>query len=161
MNLTNSKKLEVYYYLDNNFETPNDIDKCLRLFLEIKFKEYELVKCENFTNDKIYDETDFIKNGLLTFNNMYNKLKLKSNNVIWFMYLSNGNIKELYKKVFVILLNKSPHNKECTYIINKRELNIDSQMNRDEKLENLKYFNKTLQELFYSGKQIKYDNLQN
>lgn len=159
--MNSKKKLEIYYFLNNIYDASDDIEKCLKLNLDIKLTDYEIIKFNKFINDKIYDTSDTIKNGLLLFNDMYRKLKLKSSNETWFVYISNGDIKEIYKNISVILINKTPIKKECVYIINKRNLNISINMIKNEKLSILKEFSKTLQELLFSNKikSIKYDNL--
>ena len=102
---------------------------------------------------------DIIKRGLTTFNNMINSLKLKSSNDTWLFYISNGNINNIYKDVFVILLNKEPIFKKSHYLINKKTIDIKKDSNKETKMENIKVFNKDLLELLRSEKVIAYTNL--
>ena len=117
--------LDVYYYIDvtDNVEF---IESSLRLQLTRNCKNYNVdkfVNCNKSTvlpNDKNGD--DIIKSGLLTFNKMFETLKLKSTNETWFFYISSGNIKNIYRDVFVVLLNKNPREQKCFYVINKNKI---------------------------------------
>jgi predicted choloylglycine hydrolase len=90
---------------------------------------------------------------------MFKRLKLKGNNETWFVYISKGNVKEIYKNVFVTLVNKNPCIKTCSYAINKNDIVINKTDDKSVKLENLKEINKTFMELFYSENTITYTNL--
>lgn len=114
--------IEVYLYIDLELQ-PHDFElvkKCISLHFQTYYKNYNFSKfiyC-NQEVDKTQTE-DVIKNGLITFHNMFKKLKLKSKFPIWFVYISNGDIQNIYKNVCVFLLNTQPNKKECFYTISK------------------------------------------
>lgn len=160
----NSKRprLDVYYCIelqkDQDIQT---LEKYLRIYLEVHEKQFiidKFINC-NYVNDNVENkDNDVIKNGLMTFNNMMKKLKLKTTNEVWFIYISSGNVNNTYENVSVILLNKEPMSKRCNYIINKSKINVLQNHNKIEKLENLKLFNKSLQELLVTERLITYTN---
>jgi hypothetical protein len=161
-NEENKRPLDIYYYIDLNPEQDiNIIERCLHVNLSINNKEYKIdkfVNC-NYIKNNIENDNDVIKRGLITFNNMVSSLKLKSPNETWLFYISNGSINNLYKDVFVILLNKEPMFKKSNYVINKQAIHITKELSKENKMENIKMFNKDLQELLRSEKQITYTNL--
>lgn len=171
-NIENKTPLDVYYYIDlKEDQDINIIERCLRVNLSVNNKNYEIdkfVNC-NYINkekdnerDKEKDNsenTDIIKRGLTTFNSMVTSLKLKSSNETWLFYISNGSINNLYKDVFVILLNKEPIFKKSYYLINKKTIDIKKDLSKENKMEVIKIFNKDLHELLRSEKVITYTNL--
>lgn len=157
------KPLDIYYYIELKEDQDIDIiERCLHVNLSVNNKEYKIdkfVNCNYIKNNKDNVDEDIIKRGLTTFNNMVNSLKLKSTNDTWLFYISNGTINNLYKDVSVILLNKEPIFKKSHYLINKRIIDIKKESNKEIKMENIKVFNKDLQELLRSEKVITYTNL--
>ena len=156
-----SSMLEVYYCVDMDTggeENLSCIERCLRTFIEVNYRDYRLTRFERYVKSRCVKNDDIIKNGLYTFNKMYNEYKLKSSEKIWFIYISNGNIKTMYKNVCVALLNDNPIEKECFYIVNKNQLEFNIDTTRELRLENLKRLNKYLQELFDTQQVIKYEN---
>jgi hypothetical protein len=167
------KSLEVYYHWSFGSEPEPLLEKCLRVHLETKHPEYSLVKLQRFDFDEvlhggdrispslstIFQTQDVIKKGLLTFNYMYRFLKLKTVNEVWFIYVGNGDVQELYKDVSVVLWNNQPADKRCRYTIYEDALHISNEMSRDHKLEGLKTFNKMLSQVFTTDKTIKYYRL--
>lgn len=154
------KNLEVYYCidLDKSEQDIHNISKCLETYILVIFKKYKLTvfkKLDYISKDK----TDVVKSGLFTFNKMYNDLKLKTSNETWFIYISNGDIKDDYKNIFLLLLNKNPSEKCSYYIINKNVINIKKDDTTNNKLTALKFFKKTIHELFHTDRSIKYTNL--
>ena len=153
--------LEVYYCVDmdkGDEKNLSCIEKCLKIFIEVNYRDYKLTKFERYVKSRCVKNDDIIKNGLYTFNKMYNEYKLKSSEKIWFIYISNGNIKTMYKNVCVVLLNDNPIEKECFYIINKNPLLFNTDMSKELKVEYLKQLNKYLKELFDTQQVIKYEN---
>lgn len=146
-----NEEIELYLYIDIGLELyEKDIElikKCinLHLFTQYNKKFSKFVYCNDLV-EKTSTE-DVIKNGLITFHNMFKKLKLKGKNTAWFMYLSNGDIQNKYKNVSVLLLNTQPNKKECFYSIDNSsfELNVVS---RDEKLTQFKNLSGNLRNLF-------------
>lgn len=160
------KLLDVYYYIDYD-DTINDIsliEKCIQLNIQINTNEYclnKFINCNVDNNLNKNHEGDIIKKGLLTFNKMFRKLKLKGNVDVWFLYLSNGNVKE-YQNVFVGLLNKNPCIKTTSYIINKSSLQIFKQNTKTDKLTTIKLLNNSIRELITNNsndRKITYTNL--
>ena len=159
INIGNSlKKLDVYYCIDLSDQDIDNISKCLETYIVVFFKDYKLnifKRLDYISKNK----SDVVKSGLCTFNKMYNDLKLKTSNETWFVYISNGDIKDDYKNIFLLLLNKNPSDKCSYYIINKNEINIKKHDASADKLTALKFLKKTIHELFHTNRSIKYTNL--
>jgi hypothetical protein len=153
--------LDVYYYID--LDDTQDIEyiiRCLKLNIQVNQKQFKLDKFECCNINKLVNENDVIKRGLLTFNKMFRQLKLKGNNEIWFIYISRGDIKEIYKNAFITLVNKNPSIKTCSYAINKSNIVINKTDDKYIKLNVIKEINKTFIELFSSeNNTITYTNL--
>lgn len=162
---TQRQILDVYYYLDFDDKTIDVrfLERCLQVNIVVNMKEYNINKFVNCNNEYIHtiriSNEDVVKRGLLIFNKMFRRLKLKGTNDIWFIYLSNGDIKNICQNVFVTLINKNPCIKTCSYAINKSSVNIKLEDPRLVKLERLKDVNETLKELFVTDKTITYTNL--
>lgn len=141
--------IEIYLYIDLELEQHDFelVKKCITLHLNTYYKNYKFSKI-TFCNDLIEQTQteDVIKNGLITFHNMFKKLKLKTRFTVWFMYMSNGDIQNIYKNTCVILLNTQPNKKECFYNVSKNpfELNL---LNKGEKLTQFKNLNDQLKML--------------
>jgi hypothetical protein len=152
--------LDVYYYID--LDDTQDIEyiiRCLKLNIKVNQKQFEIDKFECCNVNIVANENDVIKRGLLTFNKMFKQLKLKGNNEIWFVYISRGDIKQIYKNAFVTLVNKNPSIKTCSYAINKSNIIINKTDDKHIKLNVIKRINKTFIELFSSKNNITYTNL--
>lgn len=160
-NKNNTKQLlDVYYYIDlDDTQDKEYITRCLNLNIRVNQKEFELNKFEYCNVNIQTTENDVIKRGLLTFNKMFKQLKLKGNNEIWFVYISRGDIKQIYKQAFVTLVNKNPSIKSCCYAINKSDIIINKTDDKYIKLNVIKEINKTFIELFCSENNITYTNL--
>jgi hypothetical protein len=165
-NVDDKKLLDIYYYIDYD-DTKYDtaiIERCLKLNIQVNERSYTINKFINCKRDNLVvknDDGDIIKRGLLTFNKMFKRLKLKGNVDVWFVYISNGNVK-MYKDVFIGLLNKNPCIKTSSYIINKSNIYISSTDKRDDKLDKLKRLNSLLKDLVTDTQQdntITYTNL--
>jgi hypothetical protein len=156
---SSKKILDIYYCidLDKNLQDINNIAKCLETYIIVTFKEYKLNIFKSLDYFKS-DKSDVVKSGLFTFNRMYKDLKLKTPNDTWFIYISNGDIKNEYKNIFVLLLNKNPSEKCSFYIINKNVINVKKDDVLTNKLIALKFFKKTIHELFNTTRIIKYTN---
>jgi hypothetical protein len=92
---------------------------------------------------------------------MYIEYKMKKVDKIWFVYISNGDIKTsnvLYTDICLVLLNDNPIEKECYYVINNKGMRFEKEMSREDKLEEMKKLNKCLGELFETQQVIKYEN---
>jgi hypothetical protein len=175
MNFNDDKKfLDIYYYLD--FDDTYDIDfieRSIELNVKVYEKNYNINKIIKYNkikyNRENYDslqfKTDTIKRGLLIFNTMFENLKLKGSDDVWFMYLSNGDIgnNETFKNVFVTLLNKNPSVKKSLYSVNKFAYSIRKNIRKNDiqssKLEEMKNVNETLKNLITNTKLITYDDL--
>jgi len=161
------RKLDVYYCIDmRSAQEIEYIENILNLNIKINKREFSLNKFEHYKRNidekeskDNKNENDIIRTGLLTFNKMFRDLKLKSNNELWFIYISKGDIKEIYKDVFTTLINKNPSEKMCFYAINKNNIIINKTDNKDIKMLSLKEINKTINELLSSNNSITYKNL--
>jgi len=157
--------LDVYYCIDTTNLVRQDtitdagdesvefIERGLKLQLTLNCKNYNINKLVNY-NKEIKDDTvkdDTIKSGLLTFNKMCQNLKLKSTNETWFFYISSGDVKDIYRDVFVVLLNKNPREQKCFYVINKN--------NTSESKELFNISNSTICEVLVGEKTITYTHL--
>jgi hypothetical protein len=152
--------LDVYYCIDlDDTQDKEYIARCLNLNIRVNQKQFELNKFEYCNINIQTKENDVIKRGLLTFNKMFKQLKLKGNNEIWFVYISRGDIKQIYKNAFVTLVNKNPSIKTCSYAINKSDITINKIDDKYTKLNVIKEINKTFIELFCSENNITYTNL--
>lgn len=143
--------IELYLYidLDINKDDLELIQKCIGINLKVYFKQYNISKiiCCNDLVEKTNTD-DVIKNGVLTFHNMFKQLKLKSKNQAWFVYLANGDIQETYKNTCVILLNTQPNKKECFYTINTNSFQLNNIYTKQEKMYHFKKLNDNLKKLF-------------
>ena len=158
------KLLDVYYYIDFD-DTIYDVDfieKCLQLNITVNQTDFTVSKFINCSKHIISKnkESDIIKTGLGIFNKMFKRLKLKSTNSIWFVYLSNGDIQELYKNVFVVLINQNPCIKTSSYVISKNELCISKNEERTSKLTKIKNISNAIRHCFTTDKTITYTNLE-
>jgi hypothetical protein len=157
-------KLDVYYCIDlnNNFDL-SYIEYYLSVYLNIYKKSYVINKFQNCQNyiikNNTKNEDDVIKRGLFAFNKMYKNLKMKNSNETWYIYISNGDIQNIHKNAFVILINQNPCINKCMYIINKTELCILKTHSKEVKMYNSKLLRNTLDEIFISNKYINYSNL--
>jgi len=153
-------KLDLYYYIDLPKET-NDlsvIEKYIRVYINVYLGgEYTLNKFVNcnylFKNNKIRTG-DVIKDGLCSFDEMKKSVKLKQTHTSWFVYLSNGDIRDRYKNVFVMLLNKNPSEKVTNYSINTQILDVNKKYTKYEKIQKLDLLSSCIQELYLTDKQI-------
>jgi hypothetical protein len=162
------EKLNVYYYI-NICDNQNDlsvIENYIKVYINVYLGEFMLNKFVNcsylFKHSKQERENetnqDTIKCGLSSFNTMYDKLKLKEANKTWFLYIANGNIKDIYKNVFVMLLNKNPSEKITNYSINTKTLDVSKKYTKYEKIKNLELLSATIQELYLTKETITYTN---
>jgi hypothetical protein len=143
--------LDVYYYID----IKGDVEFIERSLYALNSRNYRINKFVNSRLGEVeIDKHDIIKNGLLTFNKMFENLKLKNTNETWFFYISNGNIKDVYSNVFIILLNKNPREQRCFYVINKN--NIEPLLDT---YNNEKVVTSTICEVLAAEKSITYTNL--
>jgi hypothetical protein len=164
-NSHNEKKLlDVYYYIDfdDNTQDVGFIEKCIQLNTTVNQNDFIVEKFVNCSKNIIVKttETDTIKRGLIIFNKMFRRLKLKSSNSIWFIYLSNGNIKDIYTNVFVVLINQNPCLKTCSYVISKNELRIGKNEEKASKLSKIKNISNAIRHCFITDKTITYTNME-
>lgn len=162
MNL-NQKNIEIYYYININSEDidTNVIEKYIKVYFNVK--EKRISKTERFSLNKELKDDDTIKCGLKIFNLMLDELKLKANSnttEVWFLYLSNGQVKNMHN-VDVVLLNNNITNKETLYHVYNEDnmLQIKKELSYLEKINKLQFLKKYFTLLFSNNKIIKYDNL--
>jgi hypothetical protein len=137
------------------------IQKCIRIFAHVNIKDCKIIKCEPVTlpqpqlQQLHIDTIDVIKKGLNTLSHMFEHLKLKTKNDVWFLYVSNGNLQNIRENVGLILLQKLPRGTECFYSINKQSFKILQTMTKPQRLTNLRIFTKSLEEVCTTDKVIK------
>lgn len=148
------KDIDLYVYIDLDLDKRELelVQKCINLHLKAYYSNYIVsrIMCCNDLIERT-ETGDVIKNGLLTFHNMFKYLKLKGRNPAWFIYLSNGNIQDKYTNKFLLLLNTQPNKKECYYCIHDIPFelrNSDSLLTRDERVIQFKNLNINLKNLF-------------
>lgn len=154
------KLLDVHYYIDTDKnQDVQYIKKCLEIYIKAKCKEYTINRFEEYKKEfeKSDNKYDIIRTGIDTFNEMFDKLPLKSSHEVWFFYISNGNIKDKYKDVSVILINKYPMFKKANYVINKNIIDININYTKEEKLNGTKCLSTSLNHLFNSNNVIEYN----
>lgn len=150
--------LSVYYCIDlpHTYDTEL-IERCLRTHITVTENGFDTIEFSRYF--KTFGKNDdVIKNGLYTFNKMYNDLKLKKSNTVWFIYIGNGNIKNLHRNVYAILLNRDPSSRSCYYSIHKNPLYVLNESTKDNKMKVVKDLNKGLYRLFATKHMIAYDN---
>ena len=151
--------LEIYYVLDIANETFDRdlIHKCINVFVNSKLNNYNLVHCQEIQQESTnFTDKDIIKKGIMTLDEMVIKLKLKTTNNVWLVYISNGDIENIAKGVGLVLVCKDPQVRECMYSINKKTFMIYTNMTKQQKLDNLKVFTKSFEEACFTSKIIKY-----
>lgn len=156
--ITAKKQLEIYAHIDLDGEV-YDIDtitQCMRVYFLAKQKEYDLTHLQCITLDKHSTSADVLERGLFSLCQMYNQLKLKTKDEVWFIYMSVGNLKNLQDNVTLLLVNKSPSERECLYSIHKRMLDVKKTSDKTSKLCELKILTKSLSEVLSTTKKIRY-----
>lgn len=154
--------LDVYYYIDLNEEYDIQyIENYLKVYLNVYKQDYKINVFQNFKINNRYNikSTDVIKKGLIIFNKMYMDLKMKNTNDTWYIYISNGDIENIHKNVFVLLINQSPFLNKSLYMINKNKLIILKNDSQQNKILSSSILKTTLNEIFKSEKYINYSNL--
>lgn len=168
------KPLNIYVYLDiNESNDLNVIYKCIEVFIKVNIKEHyvdkyviinsnrlrnvEYTDNEKMENNKINKiQDDVVQKSLIYMKNIIHNEKLKTANECWFISISNGNIKNIYKDVCLFLINKNPKKQECFYTIYKNKLDINKALDKTDKIKSLKVITNSLTELLKSNKIIKY-----
>lgn len=153
------KTLTIFYI----FNYPKDIDikfidEYLRIFLNCNLSsKYNIIKVLNVST-KFDENKDVIENGFTTFNQLQQKIMsldntdpVKNSDFLFF-YIGNGNIfnktNVLYNNVDVLLLNNNILHKKVYYTINTNVCNVLLTDNRDIKLDKIKIFRSTLDNIF-------------
>lgn len=153
------KTLTIFYI----FNYPKDIDikfldEYLQIFLNCKLSsKYHIIKVFNVST-KFDENKDVIENGFTTFNQLQQKIRslnnkdpIKNSDFIFF-YIGNGNVFNktniLYNYVDVLLLNNNFLHKTVYYTINTNVCNILLTDDRNEKLNKIKIFRSTLDDIF-------------
>lgn len=157
---TTKLPLHVYYTFDltNHTHTQDSSDislfeTCLKVFLSVHAKQYTLK-----TYCKIEQQTDRVNSdkvlrGIRQFRNMFCNLKLKTTDATWFVYITNGSVRNIRDDVFLVLLNQEPFDTRCLYAINEYIIDIPRQSDRVTKRHALQTFNRVLRDLF-TGKNV-------
>jgi hypothetical protein len=166
--MNEKRLLDIYYYIDLN-ETYDIkyIEKYLEIYLKLYETSYKLNIFQNYKKNihniqhanYVQYNNDTIKRGLIIFNKMYKGLKMKNANDTWYIYISNGDIENVHKNVFVILINKTPSITKSLYMINRNKLCILKNDSEKLKKSNSNVLKNTLDHIFNSEKYINYSNL--
>lgn len=159
------KDLHLYVCLDVD-ATIQDTDmilRCIRVFIAVNKPQFNIVSFKEISIDKFTPlqetQNDIIQRGMTSLCNMFTKLKLKTKDNVWFIYVSTGRIKMIDSDVTIVLLNKNPGVKECYYTIHKNRLDVHKNKSKEEKLQNLQVIKRSLDELFSTTKTIRYNNV--
>jgi hypothetical protein len=156
-NIENSQsKLDIYYYLDFDKDVIQDhlqdhLQDHFEDYLQDIFKEYikefEIDQLIHVRSNNIKRQDDIIKTGVKVFDNMFNKLKLKRSNPVWFIYIGKGSLKtntSVIQDIYIGLINKDPSVNQCFYAIHKE----------NEKSDIIKSINVILKKLFLNKQKI-------
>lgn len=126
-------KLDLYYCLDDD----DDVDhSCILDNIDFKLytKDYHINKCVEYTANKQSNYNrgeDIIHTGISILNEMFDELKLKGSNEVWFLYIGNGKFKtnSCTSNVCLALLNKNPSIKSCLYAVYNSTKETHQKMN--------------------------------
>lgn len=154
--------LDIYYFIDNNSTIDNSIDNTLlhnaiKWYLDKKLTEFTINKFEHIP--LILPNEDTLVKSFIYMKMLFDKLKLKTTNTTWFLYISSGNIKGFDKETSLILLNKVPSEAVYQYNLSKTIYKIcvnDDKNKRDKKISQ---FVQVLHETIHSKKTIRAPNL--
>jgi hypothetical protein len=155
------KTLTIFYI----FNYPKDkdidikfIDEYLRIFLNCNLSnKYNIIKVLNVSTN--FDQNkDVIENGFTTFNQLQHKIlsldntdPVKNSDFLFF-YIGNGNVFNktniLYNNVDVLLLNNNILHKKVYYTINTNVCDVLLTDDREVKLNKIKTFRATLDNIF-------------
>lgn len=157
---TKKQNLEVYVCLDVD-KTRVDTDMIhlsIKVFITIHNPEYNLKLLQEVNTDIIsLGKEDVIQRGMYCFGMMFETLKLKTKDNVWFLYIGSGGLKMMAgSEVTLLLLNKSPSVRECFYTLNKKGVTVYKDQPEHVKLENIQVIKRSLDELFTTKKTIKY-----
>lgn len=153
--------LEVYVCLDVD-KTKVDTEmilRCIKVFISVHNPNYRgnIKSIQEIDTGIISLEGDVIQRGMYCFGKMFETLKLKTKDDVWFLYIATGHLKMMSKtEVTLFLLNKTPSSRECFYTLNKKGIEVYKEQTKEFKLQNLQVIKRSLDELFTTHKTIKY-----
>jgi diadenosine tetraphosphate (Ap4A) HIT family hydrolase len=154
-------EIEIFYAINVEESIEQDlIQKCLEVFVKTQFDSIKITRFEKVV--PIIDK-DTLKTGLIFFTKTYEQRT--HNRQTWYFYIGNGDIYDdnqiAHKNVTLLLWNRNPKNKECCYVVNKNKVNVQKNMDKQEKMLNLKTLSKSLRELKTNSKSniIRYNNI--
>jgi hypothetical protein len=151
--------LDVYVVFDLQDDVDKDVlEKCISVYINTKQREFQLEKLERVELKAYFREMDLLKNGMKNMSTLFDQLKLKGANETWFIYVSDGQMEESFgsQQLGLILICKGLGTRECIYSLTRQPFRILTTDVRDEKLEALKIFTKSLQRVFVSESKIKF-----
>lgn len=159
-NGVNKANLEVYVYIDLD-KKRFDIDiilKCIKVFITVHNPEFNVRLFKEIDNAIIETNgEDIIQRGMYSFCKMYETLKLKTKDKVWFLYIASGYLKMIPDSdVTLLLLNKDPIVRECFYTLHKKAIEVFPNQAKSTKIKNLQVIKRSLDELFSTKKTIKY-----
>lgn len=147
------KPLHVYYTIDlSSVQDTTLLERCLQVYINVHAREHTLLTytpIERAHEQTEPGEPDTIDCGIGQFNSMFDKLKLKTTDDTWFIYVSQGRV-TTSQNMFVVLLNSEPRYQKCFYVITCDLISKKIDKNT------LQLFNKTLTRLFTQKRTITY-----
>jgi hypothetical protein len=116
-------KIDVYYHIDFDQDIIHEFfDHHFQDILKEYNNDIHINKFIKVQTNNIKHPDDIIKRGTDMFHNMFDKLKLKNSNPLWFIYIGKGSLKtntSIIEDVYIGLINKDPSIKRCFYSIHK------------------------------------------
>jgi len=149
--------LTVFYslYYPENIDT-SFINEYIKIYLNCKFKDlYKNINIQYVPPITIDPKKDIIQNGFFIFDTLEHTVNmLKSdfvNTDFIFMFIANGSISHkqvIYDNVDVLLINNNYINHNIKYTINTNTCDILKTHCKHYKLQKIKIFRKTLDDVF-------------
>lgn len=130
-------------------------EKCLKVFIKAKFPHYTdhlFIPYTDINTSLIKGDKN--EQGFYIFKHMFNHLKLKQVNDVWFVYISNGKVLT-YPDVHLILINNCIIHSKCLYNIYKHTRQNDFST-KENKLTFAKTLNANLNKLFAKERYLLY-----
>ena len=158
------ENLEVYVCLDVDSKRIDRtvILQCIKVCIMVNNPDYNISVFREIDDDIISssDVKDVIQKGIYSLCKMFETLKLKTKDNVWFLYVASGYLKAMSDTdVTLLLLNKDPSVRECFYTLNKKAITVFHEQQRNKKLESIQVIKRSLEELCKTKKTIKYKSL--
>lgn len=95
-------------------------------------------------DDSVNFDIDLLQRGLECISKIYSKCKVCET---WIFYVGVGDIYNngnIMKDITMILMDKNPKKRECTYSVHKNKMKIGKNYTKDEKINNIKILSDSL-----------------